>query len=113
MNLVQRAATHLVVGDGAMGTELQKAGLPLGENGEQWNLSHPARVQAIHRAYEAAGSEIVLTNSFGANRWVLDRYGLGERVVEMLFDEQIMESPARVLLPVKLVDYGTTAPPGR
>ena len=64
-----------------MGTELQRAGLAIGECGDRWNLEHPGRILAIHEAYIAAGSQVILTNSFGANRWVLGRYGLADRVV--------------------------------
>lgn len=78
MTLLERAATGVVIGDGAMGTELQRAGLPIGECGESWVLAHPDRLEAIHQAYLAAGSEIILTNSFGANPWVLARYELAD-----------------------------------
>ncbi len=61
-----------------MGTELQRQGLPPGSAGESWNVTDPDRVEAIHRAYLKAGSDLVLTNSFGANPWVLGRYGLDE-----------------------------------
>jgi 5-methyltetrahydrofolate--homocysteine methyltransferase len=54
--------------DGAMGTELQKAGLPSGESGELWNYFHPERVRGIHQAYADAGAEVLLTNTFQANR---------------------------------------------
>jgi 5-methyltetrahydrofolate--homocysteine methyltransferase len=80
MNPLTVCTTRLVVGDGAMGTELQRAGLPVGESGERWVLDHPDRLQAIHAAYIAAGSEAIITNSFGANRWVLERYGLADQV---------------------------------
>lgn len=53
--------------DGGMGTLLQKAGLPLGELPERWNLTHANEVQAIHTAYFDAGSNVVATNTFGAN----------------------------------------------
>ncbi|MBE7080877.1 MAG: homocysteine methyltransferase [Clostridiales bacterium] len=53
--------------DGGMGTLLQKAGLPLGELPERWNLTHAGEVQAIHTAYFDAGSHVVATNTFGAN----------------------------------------------
>ena len=53
--------------DGAMGTELQKAGLRDGENGAAWNLLHPERVRAVHRAYRDAGAEVFLTNTFMVN----------------------------------------------
>ena len=81
MNLLDLCAIGVVVGDGAMGTELQRAGLAIGECGDRWNLEHPGRILAIHEAYIAAGSQVILTNSFGANRWVLGRYGLADRVV--------------------------------
>jgi 5-methyltetrahydrofolate--homocysteine methyltransferase len=61
--------------DGAMGTELQRAGLRPGECGERWNLTHPDRVHAIHQAYVSAGAEVLLTNTFQANPAVLRRHG--------------------------------------
>src|SRR5262249_30317118 len=53
--------------DGAMGTELQRAGLRDGENGATWNLLHPERVEAVHRAHVRAGADAVLTNTFLIN----------------------------------------------
>ena len=53
--------------DGGMGTLLQAAGLAAGEHPEQWNLTHPEVIQAIHRDYYNAGSHVVNTNTFGAN----------------------------------------------
>jgi len=76
MTLLERIEAGVVIGDGAMGTELQRAGLPTGECGEAWTLANPAVLQQIHEAYLAAGSELILTNTFGANPWVLERYGL-------------------------------------
>jgi len=58
---------HLVILDGGMGTLLQKAGLAPGELPERWNLTHAEEVTAIHRAYFDAGSNVVNTNTFGAN----------------------------------------------
>lgn len=54
--------------DGGMGTMLQAAGLRPGEDPTDWNLEHPEEVTAIHRQYVEAGSEVVLTNTFGATR---------------------------------------------
>ena len=54
--------------DGAMGTMLQAAGLPVGALPEVWNLTHPEEVAAIQRRYVEAGSHILYTNTFGANR---------------------------------------------
>lgn len=73
----------LLVGDGAMGTELQRAGLEPGACGDAWNLTCPDRVHAIHAAYVAAGADLVLTNTFGTNRFVLARYGLAGRAPEI------------------------------
>jgi len=74
---VEVCTSRVLLGDGAMGTELQRAGLQAGQPGELWNLEQPARVEAIHRAYVDAGADLVLTNTFGANPWVLGRYALG------------------------------------
>ena len=53
--------------DGAMGTELQKMGLCAGELPERWNILYPERIASVHRAYFAAGADVVCTNTFGAN----------------------------------------------
>ena len=58
---------NIVVLDGGMGTLLQAQGLRAGEAPETWNLTHPDAITAIHRAYYAAGSHVVSTNTFGAN----------------------------------------------
>jgi 5-methyltetrahydrofolate--homocysteine methyltransferase len=73
----------VIIGDGGMGTELQRAGLEPGGCGDEWNLTHPEAVQAIQRRYVDAGAEIILTNTFGTNRFVLGRYGLEHRVADI------------------------------
>jgi 5-methyltetrahydrofolate--homocysteine methyltransferase len=72
-----------IIGDGGMGTELQRAGLEPGGCGDAWNLSHADAVRAIQRRYVEAGSQVLLTNTFGTNRFVLSRYGLEHRVAEI------------------------------
>jgi 5-methyltetrahydrofolate--homocysteine methyltransferase len=57
-----------VITDGAWGTQLQARGLQLGEFPDTWNLSHPDRVLQVAKAYVDAGSRVILTNTFGANR---------------------------------------------
>jgi 5-methyltetrahydrofolate--homocysteine methyltransferase len=66
--LEQWLASGPLIADGAWGTEMQKLGLPLGECPDPWNLSHPDRVASVARAYVEAGSRVVLTNTFRANR---------------------------------------------
>ena len=68
MNVKELLTNQTVILDGGMGTLLQAAGLRPGEHPEEWNLSHPDVIQGIHRAYFDAGSHIVNTNTFGANR---------------------------------------------
>ena len=67
MNFRTFLQDNLVILDGGMGTLLQKAGLAPGELPERWNLTHAEEVTAIHRAYFDAGSNVVNTNTFGAN----------------------------------------------
>jgi len=82
-SLRERLLREVVLADGAMGTMLQRAGLPPGHCTEEWNLSHPEAVGAIHRAYVEAGAQLLETNTLGANRINLSRHGLGERVAEV------------------------------
>lgn len=70
-----------LLGDGAMGTQLMLAGLEQGNCGEAWNLTHPERVLAIQRRYVEAGSDCLLTNTFGGSRIMLTRHGEADHVV--------------------------------
>lgn len=69
--------------DGAWGTELQTLGLKPGDCPDAWNLTHPEHVASVATAYVNSGSEVILTNTFGANRIALERYGLSDRVTEI------------------------------
>ena len=62
------AVEPFIIGDGAMGTMLQAAGLTSGDAPEEWNVSHPDVLRGIYRAYADAGSQVVTTNSFGGKR---------------------------------------------
>ena len=68
MNILSYTKDHILYLDGGMGTLLQTTGLQPGQLPEEWNLSHPEVITAIHRAYYDAGSHVVNTNTFGANR---------------------------------------------
>jgi methionine synthase I (cobalamin-dependent) len=72
-----------VVTDGAWGTQLQARGLPVGGFPDAWNLERPDQVTAVARAYVEAGSQVVLTNTFGANRIRLEESGLAGRLREV------------------------------
>ncbi len=63
----ERLGKELLFFDGGMGTLLQEKGLEPGELPELWNVTHPQEIRSIHRRYMEAGSDIVLTNTFGAN----------------------------------------------
>jgi 5-methyltetrahydrofolate--homocysteine methyltransferase len=71
------------VTDGAWGTQLQKKGLEPGAAPELWNVTNVAAVQAVAQSYARAGSDVILTNTFGANRFVLAAHGLGIRAAEL------------------------------
>jgi methionine synthase I (cobalamin-dependent) len=72
-----------VVTDGSWGTQMQKRGLKRGQSPDGWNLSRPEAVLEVARQYVAAGSQIILTNTFGANRLSLSNYKLGDRTAEI------------------------------
>jgi 5-methyltetrahydrofolate--homocysteine methyltransferase len=66
-----------------MGTQLMAAGLESGSCGELWNLTHPERVLAIQKRYVEAGTDCLITNTFGGNRVVLNRHGVAEQMREI------------------------------
>jgi 5-methyltetrahydrofolate--homocysteine methyltransferase len=76
-------AKQVRVADGAWGTQLQKLHLPAGDPPELWNTENPQAVETVARSYVEAGSDVILTNTFGANRFVLARHGAGGRAAEL------------------------------
>jgi len=70
-----KSKTHILL-DGAMGTMLFSKGLVSGSAPDEWNLSHPDEVRSVHRSYIEAGSQIILTNSFGGSRLRLAQHHL-------------------------------------
>lgn len=67
MNFKEFLKDNIVLLDGGMGTLLQAEGLKAGEHPERWNITHPEIITAVHKAYYDAGSNVVTTNTFGAN----------------------------------------------
>jgi methionine synthase I (cobalamin-dependent) len=72
-----------LVADGGMGTMLMAAGLEQGDPPEMWNILHPDRIRAVHRGYIEAGSQIILTNSFGGTCFRLKLHKLQDRAYEL------------------------------
>jgi methionine synthase I (cobalamin-dependent) len=81
--LARLAAGEVLIADGATGTMLQAAGLPTGKPGEAWVLEQPEQIVALHRAYLAAGSQIILTTTFGGTRARLQKAGLDAQVAQI------------------------------
>jgi 5-methyltetrahydrofolate--homocysteine methyltransferase len=81
--LLKELARRPLLGDGAMGTQLMFAGLEQGSSGEVWNLTCPDKVLAIQRRYAEAGSDCIITNTFGGSRIMLKRHGAGDQVADI------------------------------
>jgi len=68
-----------VITDGAWGTQIQNLGLEPGSCPDGWNLENPEAIERVARSYLDAGSRIILTNTFGASRVMLERHGLSQK----------------------------------
>jgi 5-methyltetrahydrofolate--homocysteine methyltransferase len=74
---------RIILLDGGFGTELIARGFPQGACPETWNVEKPEIVKEIHKSYFDAGSDVVLTNSFGGSMIKLESYGQGEKCYEL------------------------------
>ena len=83
MNILERAQTKGLILDGAMGTMLIRSGLEGGKVSEFWNLEKPEVVQAIHKSYFDAGSDVVMTNTFGGSPLKLKKADLHKHTEEI------------------------------
>jgi len=82
-DIMMRLGRDILVVDGAMGTMLQRAGLPAGECPELLNVTAPEMIADVHRFYRLAGADCVTTNTFGGSGPKLAEYGLADRVGEL------------------------------
>jgi len=73
----------VLLADGATGTNLFAVGLQTGDAPELWNIDHPDRISALHKSFVDAGSDIILTNSFGGTSYRLALHDAGHRVHEL------------------------------
>lgn len=81
--LVDRLSSKVLILDGGTGTSLQARGLPQGYPPDLWSVERPEEVRRVHEAFVEAGADIIFTNTFGASRLRLDRYGWRDRVREL------------------------------
>lgn len=75
MKLIERLGKEVLIIDGSMGALLQSEGLPSGYAPDLWNLEKPEAIASVHKRYVDAGSQIIITNTFGASRPRLEEYG--------------------------------------
>src|SRR6266705_1076239 len=83
MDLIDELRSRVLCGDGAMGTLLLDAGIPLERCFEELCVTEPERIETIHQEYIDAGARVIETNTFGANAVRLERFGLEGRVTEI------------------------------
>jgi len=98
--------------DGAMGTELFARGLESGGAPELWNVEHPDRVTAVHTDYINAGSDIILTNSFGGTGFRLKLHQLDTRVVELNKAAASVAREAAIAADRRVIVAGSMGPTG-
>ena len=79
-SFLKKIQSQPILFDGAMASLLAQRGLLAGDCPELWNRTQPQLVAEIHRAYAAAGAQVVTTNTLGASRIGLERYGLADQV---------------------------------
>jgi len=99
----------IVVLDGAMGTELQKMGMPGGVCPEQWCLDNPQNIRELYSSYQKAGAQIVYTCTFGANRFKLKQHGIKESSYQI---NNELASLAKLAVGKKTLVAGDIGPTG-
>jgi 5-methyltetrahydrofolate--homocysteine methyltransferase len=104
----KRVSSGTLLLDGAMGSELLKAGLPQGHIPEEWLVTRAGEIARVSSGYASSGSDAVYTCTFGANRLTLAKHGLGDKVAEV---NRLGAATARQAAPGKLV-FGSVGPTG-
>ncbi|MEO0181634.1 MAG: homocysteine S-methyltransferase family protein [candidate division WOR-3 bacterium] len=99
-------AQRVVFLDGATGTELMKRGLPPGVSPELWASEHPDAMRAIHRAYLEAGADVILTNTFGANRAKLGGHELVQKINGLMVQLALSETGDKAIVAASIGPTG-------
>jgi homocysteine S-methyltransferase len=82
-DLLERLSSEVILADGAMGTMLHSRGVSFEKCFDELNLTNPSAVAEVHREYIEAGAQLILTNTFGANRFKLGQHGLEKKTAEI------------------------------
>ncbi|MBI5031257.1 MAG: bifunctional homocysteine S-methyltransferase/methylenetetrahydrofolate reductase [Chloroflexi bacterium] len=110
--LLRRLKHGPILADGAMGTMLYARGISFDRCFDELNLSNPTLVQEIHRDYLRAGAEIIETNTFGANRFKLARFGLERKVRDINLRGVKIAREAREIAGANAFVFGSVGPLG-
>ena len=113
-DFVERLRSGPILGDGAMGTQLyERGGATFDQSLDELNLSNPELVKAVHLDYIRAGSEVIETNTFGANRTRLGEHRLEGRIAEINEAGVQIAQEARSLTGQRIWIAGAVGPVGR
>jgi len=110
MDITSLIADGLVILDGGWGTQLQRLGLEVGAHPDLWNLTAPEKVEQVARAYVEAGSRVILTNTFGATTFTLDKHGFSDKVAEV--NRAGVEISKRATLGTQTLVFASMGPTG-
>ena len=113
MNFKELLGKQMLFFDGATGTQLQERGLQPGELPESWNFTHPDIVEAVHRSYLDVGSNIVKSNTFGANPLKLAGSFISFHMPLIPCSRSIFVLSPHQLLTLCFVKSGNTDVPGQ
>jgi methionine synthase I (cobalamin-dependent)/5,10-methylenetetrahydrofolate reductase len=120
--LVERLSNAVLLADGAMGTMLHSRGVGFEKCFDELNLSNPDAVAAVHREYVDSGAQLILSNTFGANRFKLSQHGLEDQMAEInkagiLLAKRLLRPSDKVLvagdvgpLGVRIAPFGRVKP---
>ena len=108
--LIDRLTSRTLLADGAMGTLIHEAGVPMGTCFDHLNLTNPDLIGSIHRAYVSAGADIIETNTYGANQLKLAEFGLEDKVRDINFKAVKIAREAREVVGREVFVVGSVGP---